>query len=142
MRWRKDDQGGAPSFITDQKRPDAACLVVSGEAISLAMPLGTISSADNTNTVKQLLVQLDWMRVKQRFPTPYLALTLNFRTSRMKRFIFDCSSDSLEDLPGDQATEWRLISDIPTGQAVSEECADVLGSIWAIFATSNTREAI
>jgi kynurenine formamidase len=68
-RWGKDDQRGALNFITDAKRAQAASLVKTGEAISLALPLATIAAADNPTPVTHLMVQTGF---DARFlPLPY-----------------------------------------------------------------------
>ncbi|MGH7863631.1 MAG: cyclase family protein [Candidatus Binataceae bacterium] len=56
-RWGKDDQRGALNFITDEKRARAAKLALSGEAVSMSLPLATLPAPDNPTPVTHLMVQ-------------------------------------------------------------------------------------
>jgi len=56
-RWGKDDQRGALNFITDEKRARAAKLALSGETVSMSLPLATLPAPDNPTPVTHLMVQ-------------------------------------------------------------------------------------
>ncbi len=56
-KWGKDDERGALNYITAKKRADAAKLVQTGEAVSLALPLATIPAPDNPTPVMHLVQQ-------------------------------------------------------------------------------------
>jgi kynurenine formamidase len=57
-RWGSEDQRGALNFITHQKRLEAAHLMQTGQAISLALPLPTAPGIDNPNPVTHLAYQM------------------------------------------------------------------------------------
>ncbi|HEY2107986.1 MAG TPA: cyclase family protein [Candidatus Binataceae bacterium] len=57
--WGKDDERGALNYITDSKRAEAARLVQSGEAVSMALPLATSPAPDNESPVTHLMIQAD-----------------------------------------------------------------------------------
>ncbi|SRR5579875_698342 len=57
-RWGSEDQRGALNFITNEKRVEAARLMQTGEAISLALPLPTAPGIDNPNPVTHLAYQI------------------------------------------------------------------------------------
>ncbi|MGH7947951.1 MAG: cyclase family protein, partial [Candidatus Binataceae bacterium] len=56
-RWGKDDQRGALNFITAEKRARAARLAISGETVSMSLPLATVPAVDNPTPVTHLMVQ-------------------------------------------------------------------------------------
>jgi kynurenine formamidase len=51
-RWGTDDQRGALNHLTDERRKNAAALVVSGESVSLAHDLGTEPLPENPHPVQ------------------------------------------------------------------------------------------
>jgi kynurenine formamidase len=57
-RWGTEDQRGALNFITNEKRIEAARLMQTGQAISLALPLPTTAGIDNPNPVTHLAYQM------------------------------------------------------------------------------------
>jgi kynurenine formamidase len=57
-RWGREDQRGALNFITAQKRLAASRLMLTGQAVSLALPLPTAPAADNPNPVTHLTFQM------------------------------------------------------------------------------------
>jgi kynurenine formamidase len=58
-KWGEDDERGALNYITNEKRAQAARLVQSGEAVSMALPLATEPAADNEAPVTHLMITAD-----------------------------------------------------------------------------------
>jgi kynurenine formamidase len=54
-RWGDDDNAGTVNLITPEKRQEAAALVMSGRAVSLAHPLNTIGGPGNWNPAQHFL---------------------------------------------------------------------------------------
>lgn len=54
-RWGKDDEKGTLNLITPDKRKQAAALVRDGVTVSLARPLDTEKSADNSSPVEHAM---------------------------------------------------------------------------------------
>ena len=60
-RWKDRPGAGAVNLVTDQKRIEAASLVRSGKAISLARPLAVEPSHDNVKPVDFYMKRLPWI---------------------------------------------------------------------------------
>ncbi len=56
-RWGVDDQRGALNYITPAVRASAARLVESGEAVSLANPIGSTPASDNPSPALHLMIR-------------------------------------------------------------------------------------
>lgn len=54
-RWGPDDSAGTINLITEEKRREAAGLVLSGRSVSLAYPLNTIGGPGNANPAQHYI---------------------------------------------------------------------------------------
>jgi kynurenine formamidase len=67
-RWGPDDNKGTVNLITNEKRREAAALVRSGRAVSLAYPLNTVGGPGNWNPAQHFL------RMGPDFSVDYIGL--------------------------------------------------------------------
>lgn len=67
-RWGADDNAGTVNLITPEKRREAAALVKSGRAVSLAYPLNTVGGPGNWNPAQHFL------RATPDFSVDYIGL--------------------------------------------------------------------
>lgn len=67
-RWGADDNAGTVNLITPEKRREAATLVSSGRAVSLAYPLNTVGGPGNWNPAQHFL------RATPDFSVDYIGL--------------------------------------------------------------------
>src|SRR3712207_2787207 len=56
-RWGPEDERGALDFITPAVRQKAAATVQDGVSVSCALPLNTVSSAENPSPVQHFMVR-------------------------------------------------------------------------------------
>jgi hypothetical protein len=54
-RWGPDDSAGTVNHITPEKRREAAALVKSGRAVSIAYPLNTVGGPGNWNPAQHFV---------------------------------------------------------------------------------------
>lgn len=70
-RWGKDDELGALNLVTPAKRKRAASLVKDGVSVSMASPVDTEKSADNTTPYEHAMIQLSPINANERLSVAY-----------------------------------------------------------------------